>query len=184
MLGLTEAKKLVVVELITRRSSVQIRPPQPTKSGHLAKTLGAFLFARCPDVDVRRRNGCQRLDQTSLCTRSKVRVHVCALLGSMPELRLHGLDGVPAGDCLACDRVTPEGVVTQGSKAKHARYCARRSFVAIDVAREGSVLAEQELRAGISLADMPSDGIDDVLGKVQDVRLVVLPGALGSRHGA
>jgi hypothetical protein len=34
------------------------------------------------------------------------------------------------------------------------------------------------------LADMPSDGIDDVLGKVQDVRLVVLPGALGSRHNA
>jgi hypothetical protein len=64
---------------------------------------------------MRWREGRQRLDQTSLCTRSKVRVHVRALLGSMPELCLHRLDGMAARDRLACDRVTPEGVVTQGS---------------------------------------------------------------------
>lgn len=67
---------------------------------------------------MRWREGRQRLDQAPLCTRSKVHVHVRALLESMPELRLHGLDGVAAGNCLACDRVTPKGVVTQGSKAE------------------------------------------------------------------
>ena len=46
MLGLTEAKKLVVVELITRRSSVQIRPPQPNQNEQLAimRFLLVFLF--------------------------------------------------------------------------------------------------------------------------------------------
>ena len=53
----------------------------------------------------------QRLDQTSLCARSEVRVHVRALLGSMPELRLHGIDGVPAGDRLAGNRVATKGMV-------------------------------------------------------------------------
>ena len=60
---------------------------------------------------MRWRGGRQRLDLTQLCTRSKVRVHVRALLGSMPELCVHGLDGVPVGDRLAGDRVAPKGVV-------------------------------------------------------------------------
>jgi hypothetical protein len=62
----------------------------------------------------------QRLDQTPLCTRSKVRVHVRALLRSMPELCLHGLDRVAGGDGLTHDRVAAEGVVAERSKPNRA----------------------------------------------------------------
>jgi len=71
----------------------------------------------------------QRLDQTSLCTRSEVRVHVRALLGSMPELGLHGLDGMAAGDRLACDRVAPERLVTQRAKAKNPLHLSGRPYM-------------------------------------------------------
>ena len=62
----------------------------------------------------------QRLDQTSLCTRSKVRVHLRALLGAMPELRSHSLDRVAGGDGLTRDRVPAERVVAERSKPNRA----------------------------------------------------------------
>ena len=52
MLGLTEAKKLVAVELITRRSSVQIWPPQPRPQIARRLCRRAFLlrsWLRGPD---------------------------------------------------------------------------------------------------------------------------------------
>jgi len=55
----------------------------------------------------------------------------------MPELCLHGLDGMVPGNRLACHRVPPKGVVIQRSKAKHALHFAGWPLVAIDVAREG-----------------------------------------------
>jgi len=62
----------------------------------------------------------RRLDQTSLCTRSKVRVHVRTLLGAVPELRSHGLDRVAGGDGLTRDRVPAERVVAERSKPNRA----------------------------------------------------------------
>ena len=56
----------------------------------------------------------QRFDQTELRARSKMRVDVRALLGTMSELCLHRLNRVPAGHRLARDRVAPEGMVAQG----------------------------------------------------------------------
>jgi hypothetical protein len=91
---------------------------------------------------MRCRSGLQCLHQTQLCTRSKVRVHVRALFGAMTELCLHCLDRMPAGDRLACDRVAPEGMVTQGSKPECPLHGHHGPLVAVDVAREGPVLGE------------------------------------------
>ena len=85
----------------------------------------------------------------------------------MSELRLHSLDGVPAGHRLACDRVAAEGVVTEWSKPERPLDGDHRAFVAVDVARKAPVLAEQELGAGVSLPDMPADRVEDVLGHVE-----------------
>ena len=77
---------------------------------------------------------------TKLRARSEVRVHVRALLGTVAKLRLHGLDGVPAGDRLACDRVATEGVMAHGAKPKGPLHDHHGPLVAVDVAREGPVL--------------------------------------------
>ena len=49
----------------------------------------------------------QSLHQTQLRARSKVRVGVRTLLGTVSELRLYSLDGVPTRYRLARDRVAP-----------------------------------------------------------------------------
>lgn len=49
----------------------------------------------------------QGLDQPFLRPRAQVRILVRALLGPMPELGLHRLDRLAAGDGLARDRVPP-----------------------------------------------------------------------------
>jgi len=116
----------------------------------------------------------QSLHQTQLRARSKVRVDVRTLLGTVSELRLYRLDGVPAGHRLACHRVAAERMVAERSKPERLLDGDHRAFVAVDVTRKGPVLAEQELRAGVSLPDMPADRVEDVLGHVERIRLVVL----------
>ncbi len=116
----------------------------------------------------------QSLHQTQLRARSKVRVDVRTLLRAMSELRLYRLDGVPARHRLACDRVAPEGVVTEGPKSKCSLDDEHRAFLAVDVTRKGSVPAEQELGARVALSDVPADRVEDILRHVQRVRLLVL----------
>lgn len=74
-----------------------------------------------------------------------MRVGVRASLGSMTQLRLHGFDRVAVGDRLARNRVAAKRVVAQRSKPKCFLHCKHRPLVAVDVARKGPVLAEQEL---------------------------------------
>ena len=56
-----------------------------------------------------------------------------ALLGSMPELRLYGIDRMAAGDRLARDRVTPKGMVVELLETKCALHFASRPLIAVDV---------------------------------------------------
>ena len=86
---------------------------------------------------MRCRSGLQCLHQTQLCTRSKVRVDVRTLLGTMPELRLHRFDGVPARHRLACHGVAAERMVAEWSKPERLLDGDHRAFVAVDIARKG-----------------------------------------------
>ncbi len=72
-----------------------------------------------------------------MCARSKVRVDVRTLLGTVSELRLHRLDGVPASDRLACYGEAAERVVAEWSKPERLLDRDHRSLVAVDVARKG-----------------------------------------------
>ncbi len=123
---------------------------------------------------MRCRSGLQCFDQTQLCTRSKMRVDVRALLGTMSELRLHRLDGVATRHRLACDRVAPKGMVAEGSKPERLLHGDHGPLVAVDVAGKAPVLAEQELWARVSLTGMPADGVENILGQIEDIGLVVL----------
>src|ERR1700690_308494 len=93
-------------------------------------------FARRSFVRSSRR--LQRLDQSPLRTRPKVRVLVRALLGAVTELRLHGLDRSAARDRLARHRVPPHLVMAERSKAELALHELEGPDVAVDVAGGGA----------------------------------------------
>jgi len=114
---------------------------------------------------MRWRGGLQTGDQSELRNLPKVGVLVGAVLGLVPELSLDGFDGVTARGGLAGHRMAAHFVVTELAKTESSLDCTERSLVGVDADREGPVLAEQELGAGVSLADVPADGVGHILGE-------------------
>ena len=89
----------------------------------------------------------QSLNQTQLCVLSKVSVEVRTSLGTVPELRLQRLDGVPVCHRFACDRLALKRVVAEWLKSERLLDGDHRAFVAFDVERKRSVLAVARRKA-------------------------------------
>ncbi len=106
----------------------------------------------------------QRLDDPALRARAEVRVLVRALLGTMPELRLHSLDGLPACDGLARHRMPADLVMAERPQTELALHQLQRPHMAVDEAREGASLGEEKLGPRVARSHVPVDRVEDVLG--------------------
>ena len=115
-----------------------------------------------------------RFDEPALRTRSKMRVLVRALFGTMPELGLHCLHRFAARHSLARDRMPTHFVMAEHSETELLLYELQRPYVAVDAARKNAVRRKEKLAAGVALAHVPIDGGKNIGRQIEHVCLFVL----------
>ena len=123
---------------------------------------------------MRRCGGRQRLHETELCARCEVRVLLRTFPRAVSQLPLNHAQRVSACHGLACDRMPPESVVTDLAQPRRLLNGAHRSSMIVHVPGEASRLGKQKILSRVALLDMPPNGADDVLWKLQSVGFLVL----------